>query len=374
MDTLGRSLLRRAARYLVTAIVVAPVALGWAISNTRVDELVGITPTTFTLTTSGHSELRLGIAGTVFVPQHRGPFGLVATVNGPADASLASADLASYVSPQMLELYSGLFHDPEAAIGSYVDLLSDELIHQVQVAELVLTLGVGSLALVLWRWGGLRGRAVSHRRLRVGLVVVAMLAASAGLGLAQVRAAEAGSRPAAGRYPLTALDATPAEGATTNSPILRLVLGDAVPKVNTLVDRQEAAVAAYLDQATEDLQAQVSQVATPGDGAVAVLMQSDVHCNTTMIRLQKEVRKLLQGASGGDAPVAMGVTGDLTTNGTPTEGGCIRDEAAIGRPAGRGGPGQPRVRHQRRADAASCHDPAPRGPPRGRRHHLPRCR
>ncbi len=308
--------------------MVAPVAVGWAVVHTTVEEQVGITPTTFTLTTTGHSELRLGIAGTVFVPKNRGPLGVVATVNGPADASMASADLASYASPQMLELYSGLFHDPATAVDGYVHLLWGEFLHQFWVAELTLTLFSGSLVLVLWRLGGVSSRMVTRWPLRLGLLVAVLVVASVGLGLVQVGQAE-GSRPTRGRYELSALDGTPVEGATTNSPILRLVLGDAVPKVHTLVQRQEDAVAAYIETASRGLRAKASQIDAPRENEVAVLMQSDMHCNTTMIRIQNEVRKMLREAFGDGGPVAMAITGDLTTNGTPAEGGCIRDEAAI---------------------------------------------
>jgi hypothetical protein len=61
----------------------------------------------------------------------------------------------------------------------------------------------------------------------------------------------------------------------------------------------------------------------------ALLMQSDMHCNTTMIRLQAQVVALLRDRYGGAVPAAMAVSGDLTTNGTAAEGGCIRHEAAI---------------------------------------------
>src|SRR5690349_10094710 len=67
---IGGWLRRGAAVYLTAALLVAPLAIGWAIAHTHAEEQVGITPTTFRLSTSGHSELRLGIAGTVFLPRH----------------------------------------------------------------------------------------------------------------------------------------------------------------------------------------------------------------------------------------------------------------------------------------------------------------
>ena len=111
---------------LVAGLVALPLAVAWAATRTDVQATVGVTPTTFSLTTAGRSELRLGVAGTLYVPRSRGPFGVVATVQGPA-ADVGHGDLASYVTPNMLQLYTGLFHDPEPAVKEYVDLLVDAL-------------------------------------------------------------------------------------------------------------------------------------------------------------------------------------------------------------------------------------------------------
>ncbi len=89
-------------------------------STPRCSEKVGTSPTTFTLSTRGSSEVRLGIAGTVYVPQSLGPIGVVATVEGPGDPGAGDGDLANYVRPEMLKLYTGLFHDPGAAVDEYV--------------------------------------------------------------------------------------------------------------------------------------------------------------------------------------------------------------------------------------------------------------
>src|SRR5690348_8971764 len=82
-----RSILRPGLRLLlvlsVGALLATPLAVSWAITRTQVEDTIGVSPTTFSLTTSGHSELRLGIAGTVFVPRSWGPLGVVATVEGP---------------------------------------------------------------------------------------------------------------------------------------------------------------------------------------------------------------------------------------------------------------------------------------------------
>jgi hypothetical protein len=324
-----RSLGRGALLLVVAAVLVAPIALGWTIANTHVEEQVGITPTTLRLTTTGHSELRLGIAGTVFIPRHRGPFGVIATVNGPAAGREPGTDLASYVSPRMLELYSGLFHDPRTSVQGYISLLVASFLHQLWRTEFFLTLVAAAVLFLVRRAHEPPGRLLPEGRTRSVVLLLGVLLASSAIGLAQVRAAEESARPGPGRYDLPALDGTVAAGSTTNSPILRLVLGDAVPKVHTLIDRQEKAVSTYLTQAEADLRQQRPEMAAPRDGEVAVLMQSDMHCNTTMIRLQHKVREMLQESFGDAVPAAVAVTGDLTTNGTPAEGGCVRDERAI---------------------------------------------
>ncbi len=55
------------------AILGLPTAAAWAVTHTEVEDDIGTTPTTFTLSTRGQSEVRLGIAGTVYVPRAIGP-------------------------------------------------------------------------------------------------------------------------------------------------------------------------------------------------------------------------------------------------------------------------------------------------------------
>ena len=86
----GQILGRLLVSVLIAAVLTFPLAVAWAINRTAVREQVGITPTTFSLTTNGRSELRLGVAGTVFFPIARGPFGVVANVEGPGDPDCAN--------------------------------------------------------------------------------------------------------------------------------------------------------------------------------------------------------------------------------------------------------------------------------------------
>jgi hypothetical protein len=326
--------LRLLVALVLAAVVAAPVAAGWAVTQTRVEATVGITPVTFRVQPAQHSEVRLGIPGNVYLPMSKGPFGVVATVDGPGDPGAGDGDLASYVSADMLELYSGLFHDPGPAIAKYVDLLRRELVRQFVVADLILALvgGTAWFAISLVRPRTLAPRR-THSRTRSAVGVAIALVASLTVTTLQLYTANGGT-VVSGRYDLPVLDGTRAEGSTTNSPLLRALLGGAVPKVQTLVRRQEEAERGYRTAAVAGLTNQLDAMTGPREGETAVLMQSDMHCNTTMIRLQSEVARMLRSRFGEDVPALMAVTGDLTTNGTAAEGGCIEDEAAIlaGRP------------------------------------------
>lgn len=313
---------------LTAGILGLPLSFSWAITHTEVTEKIGTSPTTFTLSTQGHSEVRLGIAGTVYIPDSRGPLGVVATVDGPGDPGAGDGDLANYVRPEMLELYAGLFHDPGAAVDEYVELVEAELRHQLLVSGMTVALvgGLGLFALLEL----LPVRFIRHRRrdtVRVGLAAVLVLGMTSGLGWEQLRGSEGGRGPTDGTYALTALDGTLAAGATTSSPVVRALLNGAIGKAQTLVDRQESGERAYRAVAEANLDEQSELMLGPDDGELSVMMQSDMHCSTSMIRLQRRVFSMLSEA--GSAPSVLAITGDLTTNGTAAEGGCIADEAAI---------------------------------------------
>jgi Icc-related predicted phosphoesterase len=314
----------------VAALLGSPLAVSWAVTHTSVQAAIGTTPATFTLTTRGHSELRLGIAGTVFVPVSRGPIGVVATVDGPGDPGTGDGDLASYVRPEMLELYAGLFHDPEPAVQEYVDLVLGDFWRRLLIAELTVA-GVGGLMLfALATVFPLRNLPPGQRKkLRVALVCGVVLSATTALAAVQLRPDGRDAGPEEGAYTLPALEDTIAAGSTTNSPVLRALSGGALAKARQLIDRQEEQEEVYRASAEEALEAQALAMAGPRDGEIAVMMQSDMHCNTTMIRLQRMVFSMLQERFGEDVPALLAISGDLTTNGTAAEGECIDNEREI---------------------------------------------
>jgi hypothetical protein len=320
---------------VVAAVVSLPLALSWAVNRTDVQQIVGVTPTTFSLTTAGRSELRLGVAGTLFIPQSRGPFGVVATVDGPAVPDVGNGDLASYVTPQMLQLYTGLFHDPGPAITGYLDLLVRQFWHELLTAELFLA-ALGGLTLfvfdLLLRRGGsgLEPRTSRESLWRGAAVVVVGLVVTSTLAFFQTRPLEAAGDDgrSGGVYSLPSLTGSIAEGTTTNSPLLTSLLAGVVPKVQQLVERQEEQVRVYRATASRGLREQAPLMTGPRPGETAVMMQSDMHCNATMTALQGQVVSMLRERYGAGVPALMAITGDLTTNGTAAEGQCIENEAA----------------------------------------------
>ncbi|WP_300405771.1 metallophosphoesterase [Nocardioides sp.] len=325
-------LLRWVVCVAAAAVLGLPLAVSWAVTHTVVQEKVGTSPTTFTLSTQGQSELRLGIAGTIYVPRAVGPLGVRATVDGPGDPGAGNGDLANYVRPEMLALYTGLFHDPGPAIDQYVGLVQDELRRQLVRSVVVTSLGGGLLLLGLSYLLPLRGRTTPRRRgdrLRAATVFALVLAATSASAVVQVRASAGHRGPTEGVYALSILDGTLADGATTDSPVIRALTSGALAKAEVLVRRQEKAEATYRATAQQDLDDQAVLMAGPLEGETAVIMQSDMHCNTTMINLQRHVVELLNEQHGDDVPAMMGITGDLTTNGTAAEGTCIRNERKI---------------------------------------------
>lgn len=320
---------RLLAATVVSALLTLPLALGWAINRAEVRELVGITPTTLSLTTSGHSELRLGVPGTVYLPMARGPFGVVATAEGPGDPDVGNGDLASYVTPEMLRLYAGLFHDPEPALSAYVDQLVAEVRHQLLLAVLTLA-GLGGLT--LFGLSVLLPRVIPSGRagyLRAAAAFGLVLVTTSAVAVVQVRPLSADVPPDSRVYPLPALDGTPVEGSTTNSPVLRALLGTSLPKIQALISRQNESEQEFREIATAALTARAGDLAGPRPGETAVLLQSDMHCNTAMTRLQRQVAEMLGEQFGPDVPSLLAISGDLTTNGTAAEGTCIEDLVAI---------------------------------------------
>ncbi|MGZ4494449.1 MAG: metallophosphoesterase family protein [Nocardioides sp.] len=327
-----RVLLHVALCVLAAALVSAPLALERGVERTQIRDTIGLVPATLSLTGTSESELRLGILGTIRVPLSKGPLGVSVTADGAPETPAGDGGVSSYFSPQMLAVYGGLFHDPARAVDGYVEQLQDALLRQALDTELLYAALGGAALLLLLRVADPRLRRWLTRR----PVVSAVAGLALGLGVSSAVAfaefrewAAAVPDATAPVYPLPSLDGTPAAGAVTDSPVLRLAIEDALPKVETLIHRQETRTDAYVRKATRELDRSAALMTGPRAGEDMVMMQSDMHCNAAMISLQRHVVGLLDHRHGSGAVSLLAITGDLTTNGTAAEGGCIADEAAI---------------------------------------------
>jgi hypothetical protein len=328
----GRLLARLALCLLGSALVALPIAVERGLEHAQVRDTIGLVPARLTLTGTSESELRLGILGTIEIPVSRGPVGVAVTADG-APTTPGSGGVASYFSPEMLKVYGGLFHDPRAAIARYVEQLTDDLQRRILISELTYTLVGGALLML----GSAVVDPALRRRVEARPVVSAAVALGVGLLASGVVAlaefhdwASQPDRSAAEKeYPLPSLDGTPAAGAVTDSALLHLAIEDALPKVRKLIARQDEQTRAYETTAEHGLEAAGSAMTGPRPGEVAVLLQSDMHCNAAMISLQRRVVALLADRFGRGTVGLLAITGDLTTNGTAAEGDCVDREAAV---------------------------------------------
>jgi hypothetical protein len=317
---------------LAAGLVAVPLAVQRGLADTEVHDVVGVVPATFTLSGSSTSQLRLGLLGNLYSPASRGPLGIVATVDGPPPTTSVNTGIASYFSKHMLEVYAGLFHDPQRAIAGYEAKLRGALVAQILTAEVRYAVAGGVLVLVAW----LLLNPVAKRRLLarrvLSCVVVLGVALTVSVGIAALRFSGWAGRDVvpSSATPLPSLIGTIADGTRTDSPVLRLAIEGAIPKLEKLIDRQSNLTAEFVSTATASLRSERALLSGPRTGEVAVMMQSDMHCSTAMIRLQRHTVSMLDAKFGAGAVSLLAISGDLTTNGTAAEGGCIEDEARIG--------------------------------------------
>ncbi|MGH3447178.1 MAG: hypothetical protein ACRDP4_06100 [Nocardioidaceae bacterium] len=324
--------LRFAICVVAAAIALLPLALEHGLESTEVHDSIGVVPATFTLTGDSESQLRLGVLGNLYSPASNGVFGIAVTVDGPPSVSSSNPSIASYFSSQMLQVYGGLFHDPGSAIEGYkhelVQALQGEVIENEVVYALVGGVGLFALSLVLRR--SIQQRLKDHMGLAIAIAVPVVLVSTSGVGAFQFSQwADAQAVDLDASYSLPSLDGTMAEGTVTDSVVLRLAIESAVPKVEKLVDRQESRTADYVDKATASLASDQGLMDGPRKGEVAIMMQSDMHCSSTMMKLQKKVVSMINHRYGDGTISMLAISGDLTVNGTSAAAGCIKSDAAV---------------------------------------------
>ena len=208
--------------------------------------------------------------------------------------------------------------------------MEHEFRRQFLLAAVALAAGGGSTVFALSYLLPVRRPLRTRReRAKIGVAGILVLGMTCTVAWVQLAESDSAGGPEEGNYALAVLDETLADGSTTDSPVLLALLGGALNKAQVLVERQEQQERDYRDLAEQGLIDQAPLMTGPRDGEVAVMMQSDMHCNTTMIRLQSQIFSTLRERFGEAVPSLLAITGDLTTNGTAAEGVCVRDEAAI---------------------------------------------
>lgn len=317
---------------IAVGIVSLPLAIERGLENTVVRDTLGVVPATFSLTGTSDSRLRLGILGSIHIPVSKGPLGVSATIDGPPPTAPGESEgVESYFSPEVLRVYSGLFHDPDSAQRGYVEALESAFAREVLKAELFYA-GVGGLVLVLLLRvldPAIVRRLDRHRWVTVAVAVPVAVAISAGVAWFEFQHWSGSQSDSRAVYSLPSLDGTRAEGAVTDSAVLRLAIENAYPKVQLIISRQQAETSEYVASATSRLDDSSDLMAGPDDDENAIMMQSDMHCNVALIELQARVVAMLNEKYGDGTISLLAISGDLTTNGTAAEGACIKDEAAI---------------------------------------------
>ena len=309
-ERLLRLLLRGALALLISAVLAAPLAIAWGIGQADITDYLGANRTRIAVDYTGETQIDLGPLGNAYLPLSYGPIGLTITVGGIVTPSGGGTLLSS----QTLQSYLNLYNDPSQAVQGIADELIADAVGHAVVAEVVLVLIM--LGWTQRRWF-LSSRLVRMSRARHGVLAYLM---SLIITLTVVIAPPA--TDAKPRYPVTIAEGTRFAGMTVDSQLLADLLDRGVRGLQTLADRQNAAVETYVKETTKHLRGQRKHFPDPAPNEELIFGISDLHCNLAMTRIWKELVAQTH-------PVAMISSGDDTLNGTATEKTCVTGERAI---------------------------------------------
>jgi predicted phosphodiesterase len=303
---LGRALLLT----VLAALAAVPLAAVWGISHARVDDYLGPHRVSFASNFRGEVELNLGPIGNAYFASPVRPIGLSLTVGGVGSAS---ENPDSLFSEQTLIAYTSLYTEPGEALSGIVEGLVQDAVRQGLKAEAVLLLGVA-----IWRL---------RRQLVAPWIVTTLTRRRAAAAYVVVVALVVGSilvppKPTELRYPVSIAEGTRFSSLTVDSLLLADMLDRGIKGIRLLSARQQRAVKTYLDSSAGSLSAQLDDLPKPGPDETMLLGFSDLHCNQAMAELISRLAHATQ-------PSIVLSSGDDTVNGTATERGCIRREAAI---------------------------------------------
>jgi predicted phosphodiesterase len=295
---------------VLAALAAVPLAAVWGISHARVDDYLGPHRVSFASNFQGEVELNLGPIGNAYFASPVRPIGLSLIVGGVGSAS---ENPDSLFSEQTLIAYTSLYTEPGEALSGIVEGLVQDAVRQGLKAEAVLLLGVA-----IWR---LRRQLVAPwivttlTRRRAAAVYVVVVALVVGSILVPPKPTEL-------RYPVSIAEGTRFSSLTVDSLLLADMLDRGIKGIRLLSARQQRAVKTYLDSSAGSLSAQLDDLPKPGPDETMLLGFSDLHCNQAMAELISRLAHATQ-------PSIVLSSGDDTVNGTATERGCIRREAAI---------------------------------------------
>lgn len=305
-----RVVLRGALTLLVSAVLAAPIAAIWGVGRAEITDYLGPNEVAIAVDYTGETRIDLGPLGNAYLPDSYGPVGLTITVHGVRTPESGG----SILSQQTLTSYLSIYNDPQEAIAGLRDSLIVDAVQHTVIAQLVLM-----LIMTGWR---VRQHFLSPRLVRMSraeqgvlgyLMVLVVLAA--------VVIAPPPTEPAP-RYPVKVSAGTRFDGLTVDSSLLADLIDRGVKGLQTLAERQNAAIDQYVRTAGANLEEQADRIPAPGPNEQMIFGFSDLHCSLAMIDLWGKLISLSE-------PMQVFSAGDDTMNGTASERACITREVAM---------------------------------------------
>lgn len=333
-STLESSDFRQASNYvfmagaltLAASAVVAPSSFIHGMKEAKVSTNIGHLPATLGFTGNGESSLKLGIAGSFYLPVNRYGFGITAQIDGPP--LTGTEGFGAYFEPTFLETYSALIDNPHDAMEGYTALLTDDARQKgvrYALPRIALLSGLGMVA--YRKFSGI----TCVRQSKYPLAAKAVGAAAACTLLAGINTMQANyelhswiqHEPAQDvRYPLPIFESSELAGMTTDNQDLAVLVRKAEPVARKYADRQRQQNVKFKRRAYKTLEAQKHNIVLPGKNEKAIMGQADMHSSKLMIDIQSEVVRQYNEIGGQGTIDMLLIAGDLTF-GTAAEKGAV---------------------------------------------------
>lgn len=309
--SLVKRLLLSVGLVVAAALFAAPMAAAWGIAHAEVEDYLGPHQTTFSANFDGEIRVGLGPLGNAYLPDPYAPIGVDVQIGGVGKLAGSSSN---FFDASTLAAYTGMFSDPyETVAGVVGELARDALVEGLKAEMVLLT------AFALWthRRRFLKPQVVAHTGL-VRTMVVYLIVASVFIGSALAPPPPTDEV----RIEVTVARETPLEGLTVDSALLSDLLDRGIKGLNLLVDRQQKAMAEYVEHANEEVALQQASLVVPAEDETVMMGVSDLHCNQAMTQIIHQLARTVQ-------PSMIFSSGDDTVNGTAAERGCVTREARI---------------------------------------------